>query len=56
MNVLKKIGLSFLVIILAILIQGLLSQTGGTKSAGIRLIPGGLMILGLILVWTRKKK
>lgn len=54
MNILKKIGLSFLVIIIAILTQGLLAQLGGTRTGGVRLIPGALMVLGLIYVWTRK--
>lgn len=56
MNILKKVGLSFLVVLIAILIQGVLAQTGGTKSGGIRLVPGAIMVLGLIYVWTRKKK
>lgn len=54
MNILKKIGLSFLVIIVAVIIQGLLTKTGGTNSGGVRLIPGAMMVLGLIYVWTRK--
>lgn len=54
MNLFKKIGLSFLVLIVSIFIQGLLAQTGAGKSGGIRLIPGAIMVIGLIYVWTRK--
>lgn len=56
MKILKKIGLSVLVIIVAVIIQGILTQTGGTKTSGIRLIPGAIMVLGVIYVWTRKNK
>ena len=56
MNILKKIGLSLVVMIIALLMQSLVSQTGGNTSGGIRLIPGAILVLGLIYVWTRKKR
>lgn len=55
MNTLKKIGFSLIITITALLIQGLLAQSGGTQQGGVRLIPGALLVLGLIFVWTRKK-
>lgn len=56
MNILKKIGYSLIIMIAALLIQGLLAQTDGTERAGIRLIPGAILILGLLYIWTRKSK
>ena len=56
MNTIKKIGFSLVVIIIALIFQSILSQNGGTSSACIRLIPGAILILGLIIVWTRKNQ
>lgn len=56
MSILKKIGLSFLVVIGAILIQGLLAQSEGARASGIRLIPGAIMVIGLIYVWSKKSR
>lgn len=53
-NIIIKILLTIGVFILGMVLQAAIHESGTTTSAGIRLIPGFVLIVGLIFVWTRK--
>lgn len=60
MNKLKKIGIKILltiaVIVVATVSMAVVSESGNTNSAGVRLIPGAILIFGIIYVWFLKKQ
>jgi hypothetical protein len=56
MRIVVKILLTFTVLIIAVLFQGLLSQSGNSTTGIIRLIPGAILIFGIIGVWRYKPK
>lgn len=59
MNKLKLLGIKILltvaVIVVAVVSMALISETGNSNSAGVRLIPGAILIFGIIYVWFFKK-
>ncbi len=56
MRILVKILLTIVILIIALVSQALVSESGGTNVAGVRLIPGAILALGTIGVWIYKPK
>jgi|GEM_PF-2624146 hypothetical protein len=54
MRIIVKILLSFAVIVVAVIFQAIISETGNSNTGMVRLIPGAIMIFGLIGVWRYK--
>ncbi len=59
MNKLKLLGIKILltvaVIVVAAVSMALISETRNSNSAGVRLIPGAILVFGIIYVWFFKK-
>lgn len=54
MRIIVKILLSFTVIIVGVIFQAIISESGNNTTGVVRLIPGAIMIFGLIGVWRYK--
>ena len=56
MRILTKILLTIAVIIIAMVFQAIMFESGGTNVGVIRLIPAAILIFGIIGVWRYKPK
>ena len=56
MRIIVKIGLTIAVIIVAVIFQAIVSETGNSNTGMVRLIPGAIMVFGIIGVWGYKPK
>lgn len=56
MRIIVKIGLAIAVIIVAVIFQAIVSESGNSSMGMVRLIPGAIMIFGIIGVWRYKPK
>lgn len=56
MRIIVKIALTIAVIIVAVIFQAIVSESGNNKTGIVRLIPGAIMIFGIIGVWRYKPK
>lgn len=54
MRIIVKILLSFAVIVVGVIFQAIISESGNSTTGVVRLIPGAIMIFGLIGVWRYK--
>lgn len=54
MRIIVKILVSFAVIILGVIFQAIISETGNSHTGMVRLIPGAIIVFGLIGVWRYK--
>ncbi|SMC81240.1 hypothetical protein [Moheibacter sediminis] len=51
MRILVKILLSIAVVIIGVIIQAVISESGNDSTGLIRLLPGAIIIFGIIGVW-----
>lgn len=56
MRILIKIILTIVCLIIGLVLQAFLSESGSGNAGFIRLIPGAVMIFGIIGVWRYKPK
>lgn len=54
MRILVKILLSFIIIVISGILQAIISESGNQNTGFVRLIPGAVMIFGIIGVWRYK--
>lgn len=54
MRIIVKILISLAVVVVAVLFQALLTETGNNTTGVIRLIPGAILIFGIIGIWRYK--
>lgn len=56
MRTIVKILLSFLMVIIGVILQVIITESGNTNTGFLRLIPAAVMIFGIIGVWKYKPK
>lgn len=54
MRIIVKILLSFLMVIIGVILNVVITQTGNESTGVIRLIPAAIMIIGIISIWKYK--
>lgn len=54
MRIIVKILLSFLMVIIGVILNAIIYESGNSNTGFIRLIPAAVMILGIIGVWRYK--
>ncbi len=56
MRIIVKILLSFIMLIVGVILNAIVAQTGNANTGIIRLIPAAVMIFGIIAIWKYKPK
>lgn len=54
MRIIVKILISLAVVVVAVLFQALITETGNNTTGVVRLIPGAILIFGIIGIWRYK--
>lgn len=54
MRIIVKILLSFLMVIIGVILNVIITETGNANAGFVRLIPAAVMIIGIIAVWRYK--
>jgi uncharacterized BrkB/YihY/UPF0761 family membrane protein len=54
MRIIVKILLSFLMLIIGVVLNAVVTESGNSNTGGIRLIPAAVMIIGIIAIWKYK--
>jgi len=54
MRIIVKILISLAVFVVAVLFQALITETGNNTTGVVRLIPGAILIFGIIGIWRYK--
>lgn len=56
MRIIVKILLSFLMVIIGVVLNTIVSVSGNSNTGFVRLIPAAVMIFGIIAIWKYKPK
>lgn len=54
MSIIVKILLSFLMLIVGVVLNAIVSESGNSNTGIVRLIPAAVMFIGIIAVWKYK--